>query len=301
MYGLYRTSKSNFSRYYADGAGRDGYIVFDNAGIFQGAPLSPIGSAYKTGTQFFTSIKKHNKSNSVKTPNFHYHADGYGRDRYIAINGGGLFSDSKSLLSYQLSDFLRKNDCLYEYKKKSHKNMNISLSKSEIAYKRYLKKKEKDLINRLYNIEKRKFVKKKENILNDSDEKYKSDYQPLLSVKINNKLNKKIKPKIDVNMSDDFVKADVLNNKGKLKVFFSPLKKRKFVTRVLSDENILFPKGKNVENTKTSRKLNKKCGIFKYDMDKFRNYQIQQNNKRFIKIKDIDPFENTENKPQLKK
>ena len=287
MFGLYRTSKSGFCKYYADGGGRDRYIVYDNAGMFHGAPLSPIGSAYKTKTQFFTNIKKHNKSNSVKTPMFHYRCDGLGRDGYIAVNGGGLFSDSKPLLSYQLSDFLRKNDCLYEYKKKRNKYKKISLSKSEIEYNRYLKNREKDLINRLYNNGKKKFLKTKENNLNDSDNKYKINCPSLLEGKMNEKSNKNVKPKIDINMSDDFAKGDISNNKEKINPFFSPLKKRKFITRVLSDENIAL--GRNVENPKFFRKLNKNCNTL---MEKFRNYRIQQNSKQFCKTRNHEPFVN---------
>ena len=294
MYGLYRTSKSGFCKYHADGAGRDRYIVYDNAGMYLGAPLSPIGSSYKTKTQFFTNVKKNNKSNSVKTPMFHYHSDGYGRDGYIAVNGGGLFSDSKSLLSYQLSDFLRKNDCLYDYKKKYNKYKKICLTKSEIAYNRYLKNREKDLINRLYRNGKKKFLKNKENILNGSDDKYKTDYPPLSTGKINNKLNKNVKPKICINMSNDFAKGGISNNKEKINIFFSPLKKRKFRTRVLSDENIMSGRKGNVEDPKTFR-LNKNCDIL---MEKYRKYRIQQNSKKFLKIKNNEPFVNNVNKIQ---
>ena len=157
MSGLYRTFKENFVPYFADGRGRDRYIAYNNAGFYHNFPnsLSPT-NPYKTGTFFGTKIIQHNKSPSVKAPNFHYHSDGNGRDKYILVNGGGLFYDSKPLLSFKLTDFLRKHD--YNYRSIGKKR--IALSRDEIRYNNLLRSKEKELIRRLYTNEKKKFMKK---------------------------------------------------------------------------------------------------------------------------------------------
>lgn len=159
MSGLYRTFKINYVPYFADGRGRDMYIAYNNAGFFHDFPksLSPTNS-YKKGTFFGTKIVQHYKSPSIKAPNFHYHSDGNGRDKYILVNGGGLYYDSKPLISYKLSDFLRKND--YQYNQKPN-NRRIALSRAEIKYNQLLRSKEKELIKRLYINEKKKFMKKK--------------------------------------------------------------------------------------------------------------------------------------------
>lgn len=156
--GLYRTTKSNFIPYYANGNGRDRYILFDNAGFFHNfrKTLSP-SNIYRTGTIFSSRIIQHNKDQSIKSPNFHYHSDGQGRDKYISVNGGGLYSDPKPLISFKLIDFLRKNE---KYSMPKIKKGRICLSKAEVNYIRYLKEKEKRVIKRLYENEKKKFMKK---------------------------------------------------------------------------------------------------------------------------------------------
>ena len=156
--GLYRTFKSNYIPYFANGSGRDRYILYNNAGFFQNnqKSLSP-SNIYKTGTFFGTKIVQHNKTDSIKAPTFHYHSNGTGRDKYILVNGGGLYSDTKPLKSYKLADFLRKNENIESPKKHRVK---ITLSKGEILYNKLLRDKEKNVIKRLYDDEKRKFLKK---------------------------------------------------------------------------------------------------------------------------------------------
>ena len=118
--GLYRTFKSNYVPYFPDGNGRDRYIAYNNAGFFKNYPGSQKDSYLnnKNGCFFGTKIVTHVKSPSVKTPNFHYYADGNGRDKYILVNGGGLFTQSKPLISYKLTDFLRNDDDNLSPKKK---------------------------------------------------------------------------------------------------------------------------------------------------------------------------------------
>ena len=157
-YGLYRTFKENYVPYFEDGRGRDRYIAYNNAGFFHGYQKYISPSDYKkTGTVFGTKIIHNNRSPSIKAPNFRYHSDGNGRDNYILVNSGGLFYQSKPLISYQLTDFLRKSD----NQNYSTRNKRIALSRAEIKYNKLLKDKEKEIIQRLYTNEKKKFMKKK--------------------------------------------------------------------------------------------------------------------------------------------
>ena len=110
----------------------------------------------KNGCFFGTKIVTHVKSPSVKTPNFHYYADGNGRDKYILVNGGGLFTQSKPLISYKLTDFLRNDDDNLSPKKK----IRAYLSRDEIKYNNLLKENERNVIKRLYLNERKKFMKR---------------------------------------------------------------------------------------------------------------------------------------------
>jgi len=156
--GLYRTFKSNYVPYFPDGNGRDRYIAYNNAGFFKNYPGSQKYSYLnnKNGCFFGTKIVTHVKSPSVKTPNFHYYADGNGRDKYILVNGGGLFTQSKPLISYKLTDFLRNDDDNLSPKKK----IRAYLSRDEIKYNNLLKENERNVIKRLYLNERKKFMKR---------------------------------------------------------------------------------------------------------------------------------------------
>ena len=155
--GLYRTFKTNYVPYHPDGNGRDRYIAYNNAGFFKDFVISPNNQdANRTGCFFGTKIITHTKTSSVKTPNFHYYADGNGRDKYILVNGGGLFSQSKPLISYKLTDFLRNNDLNLSQSRK----IKTYLSKDEIKYNKILKEKERNIIKRLYLDEKKKFMRR---------------------------------------------------------------------------------------------------------------------------------------------
>ena len=154
MSSLYRTVKENYVPYFSDGNCRDRYICIDNAGFFRNFIPILEKKNPKTMTTFFTKIRKSNRLISSKVPNFHYYSDGSGRDKYILFNGGGLFYENKPLCSYKLTDFLRKNE---ETSFTPYKKRNIFLSKDQINYNQILRKKEKNLIDRLYYNEKEKF------------------------------------------------------------------------------------------------------------------------------------------------
>ena len=170
--GLYRTSKVNYVPYYTDGNGRDRYIAVERGGLFPNNSVNPE-NIRRTGTLLHTKVSYKSVSPYPKSPNFHYHSDGNGRDSYIYSNGGGLIYDSKPLNSYKLTDFLRPKENDYIT---INKNEQIYSSKNKEKYQKILKEKEKDIINRLYENEKQKqkFNNKKKDanndILNEIDE-----------------------------------------------------------------------------------------------------------------------------------
>jgi hypothetical protein len=159
--------KLNYVPYFTDGNGRDRYIAFDNAGFFANKEINKE-NVRRTGTSFDTKISYKYVSPYMKAPNFHYHSDGNGRDSYIYTNGGGLFYDSKPLNSYKLTDFLRGNGSGASYNRPDK----VWFSKSQDKYNKLLRAKEKDIINRLYENEKKKFCKKKKDENEDNYEGY---------------------------------------------------------------------------------------------------------------------------------
>lgn len=152
--GLYRTSKGGYVPYNTDGNGRDRYIAINSGGFISNNNTASPDYIRRTGTNLITKISYKSVSPYVKTPNFHYHSDGRGRDSYIYTNGGGLIYDSKPLNSYKLTDFLRG-------KEEVNKNEKVWLSKNENKYQKYLRSMERSVINRLYEKDKNKFIKKK--------------------------------------------------------------------------------------------------------------------------------------------
>lgn len=160
---LYRTFKSNYIPYYANGNGRDRYILYDNAGFFRNIPkINPI-NIYKTGSSFgFGLTHRSNKEQYAKAPNFRYYANGTGRDRYILANNGGLIYETKSLKSYKLTDFLRKDE--NKINSNSMKKR-VILSKAEILYNKLIKKKEREVVKRLYENDKNKIMHRNRTVL----------------------------------------------------------------------------------------------------------------------------------------
>ena len=281
MSGLYRTFKENYVPYFADGRGRDRYIAYNNAGFFHDFPksLSPTNT-YKTGTFFGTKIIQHNKSPSVKAPNFHYHSDGNGRDKYILINGGGLFYDSKPLVSYKLTDFLRKNDYVSPCYRR------VALSRDEIRYNQLLRSKEKELIKRLYINEKRKFMKPKKFVPNNwfSSDEIKNDYDNINKNKTTNFFlsNNKIKGKEcttprynyenDKNEFNNNYFSGSIENKIKNKP-------RLFIDSHNNNKIKIISKDKHDPFGETNNE-------FYNDIEKIKNYQnVQKKNKNLFKFR----------------
>jgi hypothetical protein len=154
--GLYRTSKGGYVPYNTDGNGRDRYIAINSGGFISNNNTVSPDNIRRTGTNLYTKVSYKSVSPYVKSPNFHYHSDGRGRDSYIYSNGGGLIYDSKPLNSYKLTDFLRGSE-------EVNKNERVWLSKNENKYQKYLRSMERNVVNRLYEKDKDKFIKKKKN------------------------------------------------------------------------------------------------------------------------------------------
>ena len=193
--GLYRTSKVNYVPYTTDGNGRDRYIVVNRGGLFPTTQINP-DNIRRTGTTLHTKVSYKSVSPYVKSPNFHYHSDGLGRDSYIYSNGGGLIYDSKPLNSYKLIDFLRTNDDnLFVNNEKEQ----IRSSKNRDKYQKFLRAKEKDIINRLYETEKKKSLKneKKEGNKNIQVETDEMKFPKLSDKKDFNTLENKIEHQIN--------------------------------------------------------------------------------------------------------
>jgi len=176
-HGLYRTMKLKYVPYFTDGNGRDRYIAFDNGGFFGNKDINKANSR-RTGTSFDTKITYKYISPYMKTPNFHYHSDGNGRDSYIYTNGGGLYYDTKPLGSYKLTDFLREDSVGATRQK-------IWVSKAQHKYNKYLRNKEKGIINRLYENEKGKFIKKKKEEEEPEEEYFQTENEAAKLPKIN--------------------------------------------------------------------------------------------------------------------
>ena len=255
--GLYRTMKLNYVPYFTDGTGRDRYIAFDNAGFFPNKE-SKKENVRRTGTSFDTKISYKYISPYMKAPNFHYHSDGNGRDSYIYSNGGGLFYDSKPLNSYKLTDFLRANDYGTTY----IRNGKVWVSKSQDKYNKLIRAKEKDIINRLYENEKKKFIKKKEN--DENFEENENGYKTVMTEVENTKLPKIMNKK-------NFYTIDTLNKDktDEEKEICNTIDAKK------TGNNLMF--SKNMTNDEFNQE------IFLKSLSKINNFDVSQKLKRMNK------------------
>jgi hypothetical protein len=302
--GLYRTFKSNYVPYFPDGNGRDRYIVYNNAGFFKNFPSSPSNKDLsRTGCFFSTKIINKLKSYSVKSPNFHYHADGNGRDKYIIVNGGGLFSETKPLISYKLTDFLRKN----EQSASPVKKYKIFMSKDEIRYNKLLKEKEKNLIKRLYTSYKKRFMNRpKINFksffsVEDLSKDGKNSFAQSTSIPVFLPKYKKyndIKEKessIINNESANYNENILMTPKNKLtyKSLFNFSEKKIFKKKpkIVIDAKILNKKGDMSKESLCQEKFGnttyKNSSNFYHDFEKLNNYELKKKPSNTRKIKKI--------------
>ena len=259
--GLYRTMKLNYVPYFTDGTGRDRYIAFDNAGFFPNKE-SKKENVRRTGTSFDTKISYKYMSPYMKAPNFHYHSDGNGRDSYIYSNGGGLFYDSKPLNSYKLTDFLRANDYGTTY----NRNGKVWVSKSQDKYNKLIRAKEKDIINRLYENEKKKFIKKKENEenLEENENEYKTIQTEVENTKLPKIMNKK-----------NFYTIDTINNNLNKEKTDEEKEISNTIDSRKNKNNLMF--SKNITNDEFNQE------IFLKSLSKINNFDASKKLKRMNK------------------
>ena len=259
--GLYRTMKLNYVPYFTDGTGRDRYIAFDNAGFFPNKE-SKKENVRRTGTSFDTKISYKYISPYMKAPNFHYHSDGNGRDSYIYSNGGGLFYDSKPLGSYKLTDFLRANDYGTTY----IRNGKVWVSKSQDKYNKLIRAKEKDIINRLYENEKKKFIKKKEN--DENFEENENEYKTVMTEIENTKLPK-------IMNKNNFYTIDTLNNNLNKDKTDEEKEISNTIDAKKTGNNLMF--SKNMTNDEFNQE------IFLKSLSKINNFDVSKKLKRMNK------------------
>ena len=282
MSGLYRTFKENYVPYFADGRGRDRYIAYNNAGFLHDFPKSISPSAsYKTGSFFGTKIIRHYKSPSVKAPNFHYYSDGNGRDKYILINGGGLFYDSKPLVSFKLTDFLRKNESQYH---SPSNRKRVALSRDELKYLNLLRNKEKEIIKRLYINEKKKFIKNKrygdpQNCL--SSDEIKND-EAINKIKTNTYYLPKCNNILKGNDNNGYLyKFKNYNNKSNGNYNNLDKKNNNSKLNIIKNKPKIIIDGNN-NNNKDNIISKDSSQNFYNDIEKIQNYQTAQNKNKNI-------------------
>ena len=152
---LWRTQRSQFPQYTPNGLGRDYYITYNNAGLWEN--IRPIQRAPD-----YERLKYNNFHTLFhRTAPVKYFADGHGRENYI-LQSKGMLNDEKPMCSYQLTDFLRSNN-------PRASNLKQYKSRDERKYNAQLRSLEKDLIKRLYPKPKKNNVK-----ISQDEENYKT-------------------------------------------------------------------------------------------------------------------------------
>jgi len=202
---LYRTFRPNFTSYRSNGDGRDIYIQYNNGGFWD---INP--SPFSAKIPHRLNYRFHSLS-SFRTPPFKYRSDGKGRDSYIISNNGGLSYNNQSLKNCKLETYLRTDYNFYKpVEFINNNNLKRFMSKKEYFHNLQIKKKEKELINRLYNKEKHKFIKKNnvnnENNFNDNNEflNYKDEFLNNNShnnFDMNKKYNKEMEKKHNIKLT----------------------------------------------------------------------------------------------------
>ena len=185
---LYRTFRPNFKSYHSNGDGRDNYIQYNNGGFWNINPNPPSFDISNKNIHFHK-----NYSSSIRTPPFKYRSNGNGRDSYIIYNNGGLSYNNLPLKNCKLEKYLRTD---YNFYKPFDFGFKKFVSKKEYIHNLMIKKKEKDVVDRLYNKEKYKFIKNNNNNNNSLNEKFnfKEDFNNLdMNKKYQKEMEKKYK------------------------------------------------------------------------------------------------------------
>ena len=142
-----RTVKTNIVIYPANGMGRDGYITYNNAGFWKKniKQIVPKETFGRPPFAVFHSLKN-------IPPIWTYYSDGSGRDSYVYYNNGGLKREYTPLAKQNLQKFLR------EKMGDNRPNQRIFLSKDEKIYLNKINQIQKNLVDRLYNKYKNRFL-----------------------------------------------------------------------------------------------------------------------------------------------
>ena len=149
---LGRTIKSNFAFYETDGLGRDGYISYNNGGFWK----DNLKFAVNKPKYDYPHYSNFRSLTRFPAP-FKYYSDGSGRDTYIIYNEGGLVKGFTPYNAMNLSNYLRHYEnvsgcCSPSRGKKPF------LSQSEIKTQTLLGRIQKNVVGRLYDKEKQKFL-----------------------------------------------------------------------------------------------------------------------------------------------
>ena len=138
-----RTVKTNIIIYPTNGTGRDGYIMYNNAGFWKdNLKRFSLKDKYKRSSfARFRSIRK-------IPPIWNYHSDGTGRDTYILYNDGGLMNIYKtpSFTNFRTNY----EDLFYETSYNNKINNPLYMTKDEKLYMNKLTKIQKGVVDRLY-------------------------------------------------------------------------------------------------------------------------------------------------------
>lgn len=147
------STRGNFHIYTSDGSGRDSYISYNNAGLWNICVSGLTQKVFKKRPPFSSF-----RSLAHKPIVYKYHPDGSGRDFYIKKNEDDYIGGYYPLINRKLSEILRKNEDSYSFSRKK-----LVLSKSEIMHIKELNKIQNNVVNRLYYKCKDKFKKKRFN------------------------------------------------------------------------------------------------------------------------------------------
>jgi hypothetical protein len=148
-----------YTQYSPDGFGRDFYIIYNNGGLLDKLNKVKIKDNYDV----ISTVRYFNTKRNVAP--FKYRSDGSGRDTYVLHEHGGLERDHKSLKTYHLKDFLRRPEShSFNFRsspmREGVNNKTLYLSRKENNQNQKIKSIEKDLAERLYYSEKKKFILK---------------------------------------------------------------------------------------------------------------------------------------------
>lgn len=148
-----RTMKNNFTFYQHDGYGRDGYISYNNGGFWKDNQCK----LYKPKDLSIYSRPICVSPSNPRVPPFKYVCDGTGRDSYIICDEGGLVRHYTPYNSLDLKHYLRNySDCISPVREPFRKTSYLSKSDRKVSC--LLNKIQRNVVNRLYNQERKKFL-----------------------------------------------------------------------------------------------------------------------------------------------